>query len=140
MADAKAFRATGSITVSSFVKIDTTANNSVAQCGAGDPVFGVSQVGGRTAPIPSETADPPLAAAAGEDLQVFLNTHYTILRIGAGGCTAGDHLKSDAAGDGIAVSAGAGTSENVGAIALQTASAGELCPVQVHIETLTTPV
>ncbi|MCH9838489.1 hypothetical protein K0U83_22700 [bacterium] len=139
MADAKAFRATGTILTSSFVKIDVAANNSVDQAGAGEKVFGIAQVGGRTAPIPSVTADPPEAAQAGEDLQVFLDTHYTILRIGSGGCTAGDSLVSDAAGAGVTATEGAGTSENVGAIALQTAAEGELCPVQVHIEALTTP-
>jgi hypothetical protein len=125
--------ARGTISVSSFVKIDTSNNNSVLEAGANAKCFGISQTGGANAPIPSVADDPVTAASDGQTLQVHAVGACTNLLIGTGGCTAGDYLKSDAAGSGVTVDGTEGLNENVGAIALETASAGELAQVQVHI-------
>ena len=137
MSQPRTMRANGTINVSRFVKIDTTDNNSVLECGANEKAFGIAQAGGREAPIPSVTADPVEAANDGDNVQVHTLGAECLLVIGAGGCTAGDYLKSDASGGGVAIASTQGLLENVGAIALETASAAELALVQVHIFTNT---
>lgn len=129
-------RANGTIRVSRFVKIDTADNNSVLECGTNGKAFGISQHGGRTAPIPEVTTDPVQAAIAGENLQVFTAGQCCLLFLGTGGCVAGDYLKSDSTGGGVKSAVGGfGVNQRVGAIALETASAGELAMVQVHVFT-----
>lgn len=139
MASQKVMQANGTILVSRFVKIDTTDNNALLQCGAGEAAFGIAQTGGRTAPIPSVTADPVQAAIAGENIGIHTDGDFALLAIGTGGCTAGAYLKSDSTGRGVALSATAGTRENYGAIALETAAVGELAKVQVKVGTITHP-
>jgi hypothetical protein len=122
----------GNITRARFVKVYASANNQCAQAGDNERTLGISQIGGREAPIPSVTQDPPYAAIAGENVKVHtMNSERedVVLEIGSGGCTAGDQLKSDTNGKGV-VSASTGTTVQwIGAIALETASAGELCKV-----------
>ena len=124
--------ASGNITRARFVKIYTSANNQCAQAGANEKAIGIAQIGGREAPIPSVTQDPPYAAIAGENVKVHtMNSERedVVLEIGSGGCTAGDELKSDNNGCGVAIASGTTTGQRVCAIALETASAGELCKV-----------
>lgn len=136
---AKAMYANGTIRVSRFVKVDTTRNNAVVEGTANCVIRGISQEGGRTAPIPSVTTDPVEAAQAGENVNVYTQGQDCLLRIGSGGCTAGDLLESDADGDGVTVAATAASVRNIGAQALEAASAGELCKVQVLIFAKTNP-
>lgn len=136
----KSYRANGTIRVARFVKLDPADNNSILECDAGERTIGITQMGGREAPIPSVTADPPQAAQSGDDVQVHLVGENCLLYAGVGGWTAGDLLKSDADGAGISLVEGAGTSEEAGAIALETVSAGEYGKVQVRPQTVTTPV
>lgn len=135
----KAYRANGTIRVARFVKIDSSDNNSVLEADAGERVIGISQIGGREAPIPAVTADPPEAAQATDSVLVHPDGDLCLLYLGTGGCTAGDLLKSDADGAGVALAEGAGTAEEVGAVALETASAGEYAKVRVRTQTVTTP-
>lgn len=130
-----AMRANGTIRVGRFIKIDTSDNNSVLEADANEQVFGVSGMGGREAPIPSATADPPEAAQAGDNIEIHTLGTSTLLQIGSGGCTAGDYLKSDADGKGVAVAGSA--IENVGAIALETASEDEYALVLIQTFTAT---
>jgi hypothetical protein len=58
------------------------------------------------------------------------------LIIGVGGCTAGDRLKSDSTGQGVAISTGGTTVQNVGALATADAVAGDIILVQVEIYTV----
>lgn len=135
----KAMYANGTIRVSRFVKLDTSRNNAVVEGTTNAAVIGISQPGGRVAPIPSVTTSPVEAAQAGEHLVVFQQGESCLLRIGSGGCTAGDLLESDSDGDGVTVAATAASVRNIGAIAMESASAGELCKVQVNISTKTNP-
>lgn len=134
----KAFRANGTIRVARFVKIDPADNNSVLECDANERTIGISQIGGRTAPIPSVTTDPPEAAQSGEDVMVHLQGENCLLLIGSGGVTAGGLLKADADGKGVAIDETAGNKEEAGAIALETAAADTYCKVEVRVQTVTT--
>jgi hypothetical protein len=129
----KAFRANGTIRVGRFVKIDTSDNNSVLEADANERVLGISQMGSRVAPIPEVTTDPPNAAIAGESVMVAYpgdpNTSDCLLLIGTGDCTAGDYLKSDADGKGVVIDETATNKEEVGALALESATAGEYARV-----------
>lgn len=136
---AKAMYANGTIRVSRFVKVDTSRNNAVVEGTANAAVMGISQEGGRVSPIPSVTTDPVQAAIAGENVSVYTVGDICKLRIGSGGATAGDYLESDADGDGVTAAATAETVRQIGAKALESASEGELCTVQVLIFTQTNP-
>lgn len=130
----KAYVANGTIRRARFVKVDPSDNNSVLEADANERVIGISQLAGRTAPIPSVTADPPEAAQSGE----FLTVHNqgesgVLLELGTGGATAGGLLKSDADGKGVAIATTGTTIQQIGARALETASAGELCKVEIVI-------
>lgn len=131
---AKVMRANGTIRVARFVKVDPADNNSVLEADANEGIIGISQIGGREAPLPVVTTDPPQAAQSGDNVLIHtLNTarEDVVLRIGSGGCTAGGRLKSDADGNGVAVATTGTTIQNVGAIALETASEGDYCKVQI---------
>lgn len=129
---ARVMRANGTIRVARFVKIDPSDNNSVLEADANEGIIGISQIGGRTAPLPVVTTDPPEAAQSGENVHIHtLNTQREdiVLRIGSGGCTAGGRLKSDADGNGVAVATTGTTIQHVGAIAEETASEGDYAKV-----------
>ncbi len=123
----KPYQASGTLLVSRFAKISGT--NTIAQAGSGEIPCGITQVGGRTAPIPSVTADPVQAALTGEFCDVFGPGEDCLLIIGAGGCTAGNLLKPGTNGVGVAL-ANSGK-EYYGAQALETRSEGEACRVRV---------
>lgn len=126
-----AMRATGTIRCSRFVKMDSGANNSVKEADANEQTIGISQAGGRVAPIPEVTTTPVEAAQSGENLQVFALGQSCLLEIGSGGCSPGSKLKSDADGKGVAIATGTGVIQRIGAIALESASASEFAMVQV---------
>lgn len=133
-----AYVANGTIRVARFVKIDSSDNNSVLEADANERVIGISQIGGRTAPTPDVTTDPPEAAQAGEHLNVHFVGEECLLRIGSGGCAAGALLKSDADGQGVAIAESAGNKQEAGAMALETASENEYARVVVRAQTVTT--
>jgi hypothetical protein len=85
---------------------------------------------------------PPILNSSGfpatkTSLKVYGLGDICQLRIGAGGCTAGDFLSPDANGQGITTSLSQTTVQYYGARALVTANAGELAPVQVLIGGIT---
>lgn len=138
-----AARANGTIRVSRFVKIDPADNNSIKEADANERIFGISHEGARVAPIPEVTTDPGEAAQAGESCRVYypgdgVDGRTCLLLIGSGGCTAGDYLKSDADGKGVALAETAGSKEEVGAIALETCAEGEYAKVLPWRATVTT--
>ncbi len=120
-----AFMANGDISVCRFVKQDTTADHKVLQAGAGEAVIGISQEGSSQAPIPEVSTQ--YAAQAGQAIKVYGVGERCKLEIGSGGCTAGDKLKPDSNGKGVAITAG----DAYGAVALTTCAAGELAEVVV---------
>jgi hypothetical protein len=121
------FVANGNITPSSFVKLDTTAVGKLLICGSDDPVYGVSQEGTRNPPYTG--LDDGYAAIAGENCRVYLEPEECWLRIGSGGCTAGDMLNSDASGYGVTTTT---ETHNAGALALETGLEGQLIRVRVR--------
>lgn len=117
--------ANGSIVMSRFVKLDTTADGKVLQCGAGDKIFGVSQAGSRRTPYSS--LDDGYAAIAGEDLSITGPPDQCLLELG-GTVSPGDRLKADTDGKGVATTT---DHDEWGAIALVAGTSGKLINVQV---------
>jgi hypothetical protein len=136
--NAPQFFANGNINPSVFVKIDTTSgkNFSVIQAAASsDSPVGISQPG--TYQPPGVTGSDGYAAHVNQTLMVYGNADVCLLKIGTGGCTAGDYLTSDVSGAGVTVAFTEGTGHIFhGAQALETAAAGELCRVVVNIGVL----
>ena len=122
----KSYMANGNVLPYSFVKLDTTAPFKVIQAAANsDILLGVSAEYTDTTPLPS--GGGTYAAIAGEQLRVYRVGCKCKLKIGAGGCTAGDRLTSDASGNGLTATSG----QIAGAISLDTRASGELCDVEV---------
>ena len=138
MANIRSYRATGTIRVSRFVT--PSADSSVAESNSGDLPVGISQQGGRAAPVPANTTSPVEAAIAGDQLNVFSEGEFCLLTLGVGGCTAGALLKSDNDGQGVALAGTAGTREFYGARAIEAGTAGTLVRVQVLTGSQTVPV
>lgn len=118
--------ASGTILVSRFVKVSgvgTVAQQSIA----GAVCIGISQDGGRAAPLPANTADPVEAAQSGESLDVIRpgEGREPMLLIAAT-LSAGDELMSDANGKGVAAT----TTKYVCAIALESGVSGECIRVR----------
>ncbi len=138
----KSFRANGTIRRARFVKQDATDDHSILEADANERILGISQVGPRVAPIPEVSdADRIVAAVATESCMVHLpgeTTQDTLLEAGSGGWSAGDYLKSDADGKGVAIAETAGLKEEVGARAMTSVNEGELGKVTVEIKTVTT--
>jgi hypothetical protein len=133
------FIADGNINPSRFVKIESagTTGYEVLQAAAGtDRPIGISQEGTRQPP--GVIGSDGYAAHQGETLQVYGEGEEALLTIGSGGVTQGDYLKSDASGQGVTVAftLGSGTIF-YGAVALETANAGELARVLVKCGPLT---
>lgn len=129
----------GTIVRARFVKSDATANNRVLQAGANAAIYGISQVGGRTAPTPDVTTSPPQAAIVTEHLNVHEQGEECLLEIGSGGVTAGDLIESDSNGCGVTAATTAASVRNIGAKALETAAEGTLSRVKVQISQKTNP-
>lgn len=119
------FKAGGNISPARFVKPDTTTDEQVLQCGAGDRIIGVSQAG--THRTPYSTLDDGYAAVATEEIEVFGIGEQPWLELG-GTVAVGDRLKADANGKGVATTTDL---DEWGAIALQAGIVGQLARVQV---------
>lgn len=121
--------ASGTIAVSRFVAI--SGDHTVAAAGSGDVPIGISQDGGRYAPIPTVTDSPPVAAISGEQLQVhFPGAPGVLLELGDT-VTAGQKLKPSTGGVGIPVAGTGSLEEDYGAIAMRGGASGEKVPVLV---------
>ena len=128
------FVAGGTIRPSRFVKIDTSADYRVIEATANDALIGISQVGTNRAPL-SDVVSTSNAAVVNEQLKVYGFADFALLEAGAA-IANGEFLKSDSVGRGIPSLLTGTVSQNVGAIALETASAaGEMIRVQVVINT-----
>lgn len=121
------FVATGNINVCRFVKLDTSADNSVAQAGSNDIPIGISPEYGREPNLPSVSTI--YAAQAGDAVAIYGLGEEPLLELG-GSVTRGDRLISDSNGKGVTASF-SGTNQNVGAIALSSGASGERIRVQV---------
>ena len=127
MGNAPNYMAAGDIYPCRFVKISDEF--SVSQAGLTELPDGISQANTRDAPIPNAST---LAAADGEPVQVYGEGDTCLLEAGEA-FSAGDLLKPDGDGKGIAMDST--SNDSTGAKALADASAaGELvrCVVQFH--------
>jgi hypothetical protein len=110
--------ASGNIKPSRFVKIVSQTDGQVAQAGAGNRTFGISQEGTRNTPLAG--FDDGYAAIANENLHIYTPGDVDVLlMIGSGGCAPGDRLKAGSDGEGIVTTTNL---DEVGAIAESTAS------------------
>lgn len=123
-------KAGGDINTARFVNLSTSDDHTVLEADANEPVFGISSEAAQDAPIPSAST---LAAASGDYLRVYTEGEICLLKIGSGGCTAGDRLKSDGDGKGVIIATTGTTIQHFGAIALETAIENDLARVQIHV-------
>jgi hypothetical protein len=127
----------GNIGIARFVKQSTAAPFRVLQAGANERVTGISQLGQKYAPIPSNTNY--YAAEAADNLAVYGEDEECLLLIGSGGVTQGALIKSDADGKGVLALTTGTTAQEIGAEAMQTASENEYARVKVFIQTKVYP-
>jgi hypothetical protein len=123
------FQASANIRPSRFVK--RSGANTVAECGAGEVMIGISAEGSNYPPLPSQTE---YAAASGDPCSIIFvgdgaqEDRPVLLVLGSGGATQGGLLKSDSAGAGVAV---ASNNDVYGAMALESGSSGEAIRVRL---------
>lgn len=122
----------GNIGVARFVKQSTAAPYRVLQAGANEAVEGVSQLGQKYPPIPSNTNY--YAAEAADNVMVYGEDEECLLLIGSGGVTKGALVKSDADGKGVLAATSGTTAQEIGAIAMQDASENEYARVRVFLQ------
>jgi hypothetical protein len=127
-------QAAGSIQPSTFVSILANNDFAVVQCTASSIMpLGISQVGFDRPPglvqlLPGASYTD-VAAASGEEFQIFFDSDVAPLRLGAGGCQAGQLLVADGSGNGIVGTTG----QYYGALALQGGNSGEIIQVLVRV-------
>ena len=121
----KSYLANGTINPSRFVKLDTTTQGRVLQCGAGDKCLGISQLGTRRSPEVDSSGN---AAQTGEPLGVH-DEFGELCGLTLGGTvTVGDRLKSDANGKGVTTTT---DQDEYGAIAKMNGVSGDVITVEV---------
>lgn len=120
----------GNVSPSVFVKLSTSADNTGLQADANATIVGISGV--NTKDPPGITGSTSYHAESGDMLELFGQGDICLLKAGSSGFTRGERLKSDANGYGTAI-ANSGSSQNVGAIALESAASGEFGRVMVVI-------
>ncbi len=112
-----------SMTATGATPADRTVFQATAGAGTeGDGITGISQEGTR------RFDDATNAAIAGDPITVYGPGDYCLLELGSGGATAGQYLKSDASGKGIAVTT---DQDRAGALALEAGAANTKVLVQV---------
>jgi hypothetical protein len=127
-------QAAGSIQPSTFVSLLAGNDFGVVQCTASSIMpLGIAQVGFDRPPglvqlLPG-AAYTDVAAASGEEFQIFYDSDVSPLRLGAGGCANGQLLVADSSGNGIVGTVG----QYYGAIALQAGSQGEIIQVLIRV-------
>lgn len=115
----------GNIAPATFIRLSTTANQTALAASTGEKAFGIADESTMVAPTDGAST---YHATAGYPVKYFMRGETCKLTIGSGGCTAGDWLKSDSSGGGVAATT---DKDFVGAIALETASAAELAEVLI---------
>lgn len=123
MSDGIPIQASGNINPARFCTVSGAFT--VAESNAGEAkILGISAEHTRNTPDDNGSA---FHAISGDHVWLHEPGKNCKLKIGSGGCTAGDFLKPDADGQGVTAATGA----VAGAIALETASEGELAEVRV---------
>src|SRR5437660_1147894 len=93
------FVASGNISPATFVTV--SGSNTVAQSGAGDVPVAIAQNWTNAAPVANAST---YAAASGDQITVFGLGNVCLLQSSTAGWTAGNTLKPNASGAGIAAS------------------------------------
>jgi hypothetical protein len=126
--------ASGTIYTSRFVKLDTTADNKINQCGANGLAMGISSEATRIVPLSDLVTGTAAteAAQSGEELRVYEPNEVCLLCAGDV-FGAGVILKSDGNGKGVAAGAG----EYGGAISYQASTAANQL-ILVRVQSLMT--
>lgn len=129
------FIASGSIYPMRFIMQDTTAPHKCTQASANAQLIGITGVGTNYAPL-SGLSIAGYHAESGQPVECHGLGDILLLEAG-GTITNGDRLKSDSVGRGVAIATTGTTIQNVGARALQAATAsGQMILVQVIIESI----
>lgn len=118
----RGYIADATIRVSRFVSHDMDKEHRVVEADGTQPIVGISQEGGKYAPLPSITTDPPTAAETDDQLNVYMPGDYALV-IAGGTIDAGDLVVSN--GSGAAVAMGATGTVYVGGRAEQDAVSGQ---------------
>lgn len=122
----------GDIRPCRFVKQSTAADFAGLEADANEVTLGISGEGTELPPIPQQTT--AYHASSGKPIDLLAEGDICFLEAGSGGWTRGGRLISDADGKGVACATTGTTIQNIGAIALESASAGEKARVQVRHE------
>lgn len=101
MSQSPSYRAGADINTSVFVKL--SADDTVVTAGAGEVAIGVMHESTNATPIPGANADK--AVLSGQSKRVYGTDEVCEVRVGTGGLSAGDFVKPDASGAGVAASA-----------------------------------
>jgi hypothetical protein len=123
------FQASANIRPSRFIK--RSGANTVAECGAGEVMLGVSAEGSNYPPLPGQAE---YAAASGDPCSIIFvgdgaqEDRPVLLVLGSGGATQGALLKSASGGAAVAV---ASNNDVYGALALESGSEGEAIRVRL---------
>jgi hypothetical protein len=118
--------ASGTIFPGRFVKLDSTLQGQVLQCGSGDTPIGISDLGGRRSPYIDQT-NPQPAANINEPIRFWdLDSECGLEVVAA--VTPGQRLKPDTNGKGTPTTA---ATDQYGAVAINIAAAGYYCKVKV---------
>ena len=125
----------GTIRPSRFVNTLTTEDNTVEEADANEAIIGIAQEGAREPPLPGVTL---VAASDGDNVQVYQDGDECLLELG-GTVAAGDYLKSDTGGKGVAIATTGATAQEIGARALGSGASGEKIRVRVVIQTKVYP-
>lgn len=119
----RSYIADGDIRPCRFVSADGTKDNRVVESDANSEVVGISQEGGREAPLPGVSTVK--AAAADESLMVYELGERCLLELGENSVTPGALLKSDADGKGVDIATTGTTIQKIGARAEQGGDDGD---------------
>jgi|SRR5882672_2632944 len=123
--------AAGNVAPSRFVKVDTVGHPNggyVIQCVGSDLPVGISCQGTRNPPY--EGLDDGYAAISGENLRTYSATEECLLQCGTTTFTAGQYLKPDATGRGVAATA---DGDMYGALAMENGPGDGVTLVHVRV-------
>lgn len=126
------FRASGDIRPCRFVKI--SGNFTVAEADANEDAVGVAYQDGKFAPL-NDLVTTNNHAASGDIVRLYSDGDVCLLEYG-GTVTAGQYLKSDADGKGVAVATTGTTNQLARALALDGGSSGEKHQVMLVRQTI----
>lgn len=121
------FRASGTIRPCRFIKI--SGNDDCAECDANDRPIGITYQDGKYPPL-NDLVTTNNHAEDNDPVRSYGIGDICLLELG-GTVTAGDRLKSDADGKGVAIATTGTTIQQFGAVALEGGSSGEKRRVQI---------